>query len=165
MDAIDQFLFEASETKLDNKKSTKCIISYGDKFLILRRNMGMAGEGSWDLAGGLVDEGETPLQAIEREIEEETTLRVKDIKSKKIVTVHLPGQATMKTNIYTATAKNDDVYLPLSIHNREKFAWSRKPKPEHSEFKWVKWEDQVEDLDMIPEYKEALIKELKTRSV
>lgn len=161
MDSINQFLFEASD-KTQKEKVVKCIIKYGDKYLILRRATNTPGEGSWDLPGGHLEEGETPLEGIKREVFEETSLRLKNIKSKKMVTVK-DEQGDTRTQIYTADAVNDAVYLSPSDENRQKFAYWNKPQPEHSEFKWVKYQDQLEPLYMVDEYKAAMINMLKKR--
>ena len=152
MDIINQFLFEATD-KSDKKKSTKCIIKYADKYLILRRAVNQPGEGSWDLAGGEIEEGESPKDALIREVNEETALGIKNIKSKKIANVKTDC-GEWSVNIFTADAENDNVYLRPSENNREKFAWWNKPQPEHSEYKWVKYADEVEELNMLDEKKE-----------
>jgi 8-oxo-dGTP diphosphatase len=44
--------------------------------VLLARRAGDPGAGLWDLLGGFIDEGEEPLAALRREIEEETALQI-----------------------------------------------------------------------------------------
>ena len=53
----------------------------GDGRLLLARRAGPPFEGAWDLPGGFVEEGEHPLDAIRRELHEETGLTVEELPS------------------------------------------------------------------------------------
>src|SRR5688572_9336317 len=46
--------------------------------VLLSRRAGPPKRGQWDLVGGFVDAGETPEEAIRREVEEETSCRLLD---------------------------------------------------------------------------------------
>ena len=48
-----------------------CALCQGGKVLIQQRPEGKPGAGSWEFPGGKIDEGETPLVALQRELEEE----------------------------------------------------------------------------------------------
>lgn len=166
MQIIEKFLFEASDSdSKENQKASKGIIKYNDKILILRKAVNTPGEGSWDLPGGRIEDGENPKDALIREVKEETTLDIKNIKSAKVTTIKDDRFGPYKVNIYSADAVNDNVYLSPSQSNRQKFAYWNKPQPEHSEFKWIKYVDEIEDLNMVDEYKEELKKVLKEREV
>lgn len=52
------------------------IIFNSDTILLVKRDKA-PGKGEWSLPGGAVELGETLLEALEREIEEETSLKVK----------------------------------------------------------------------------------------
>jgi ADP-ribose pyrophosphatase YjhB (NUDIX family) len=52
------------------------VIIDGDRVLLVRRGR-PPGLGKWSLPGGLVELGETTVEAIRREVEEETTLSVR----------------------------------------------------------------------------------------
>jgi hypothetical protein len=56
-----------------------------------------------------------------------------------------------------------DVMLHPQDSNRDDFAWSRRPMPEHSEYKWVKYKDDLERSEMIPELKDLVMKEMIDR--
>ena len=53
-----------------------CALCQGGKVLIQQRPEGKPGAGSWEFPGGKVDEGETPLLALQRELEEELGIMV-----------------------------------------------------------------------------------------
>ncbi|MBZ0201779.1 MAG: NUDIX domain-containing protein [Ignavibacteria bacterium] len=59
------------------------MLIYGNKYILIKKSKGPF-KGRWDLPGGKMDFGESPEEALEREIMEETGLRVR---SKKLQTV------------------------------------------------------------------------------
>jgi ADP-ribose pyrophosphatase YjhB (NUDIX family) len=52
------------------------VLRYKDKLILIKKGKGPF-KGRWDLPGGKIDFGETPQVALEREIMEETGLKIK----------------------------------------------------------------------------------------
>lgn len=50
-----------------------------DARVLLARRAGDPGAGLWDLLGGFIEEGEEPLDALRREVEEETALEIEPL--------------------------------------------------------------------------------------
>ena len=59
-----------------NKTGFFAIIDYKNRYILIKKARGPF-KGSWDLPGGKADFGETPEEALYREIEEETGLKIK----------------------------------------------------------------------------------------
>lgn len=51
-----------------------------DRLLVIRRAAGIRAAGWWCLPGGAIDPGETPEQAVVREVEEELGLKVRPVR-------------------------------------------------------------------------------------
>lgn len=58
--------------------AVKAVIKKENKFLVIKQLVGE--HVFWDLPGGKIDYGESPMQALHREIKEETNLEVEVIK-------------------------------------------------------------------------------------
>jgi NADH pyrophosphatase NudC (nudix superfamily) len=59
-------------------QGTKCVIKFGDEILMVRHTYGNSD--TWTFPGGGVKKGETPEEAVLREINEEVEIKVADIK-------------------------------------------------------------------------------------
>jgi len=71
-------LNEEKKKKEKSKNSVAVIVNNDNKILLLKRGEKAPWMSSkWSLVGGGIEKGETPQQAVEREIEEETGLEVK----------------------------------------------------------------------------------------
>jgi 8-oxo-dGTP diphosphatase len=99
------------------------IINTNKEILILKRQNSEVYNDLWDVPGGKLEEGDTLLEAISREIREETGLKLQRIIS-VLSSSKFQGQASDKPiifrNIYLVKAEGDVV-----ISN------------EHQEYKWV----------------------------
>ena len=62
------------------KETTLCYINKNNEYLFLLRNKKLQdpNEGKYIGVGGKIEEGETPLQCVIREVEEETSLRIRN---------------------------------------------------------------------------------------
>jgi 8-oxo-dGTP pyrophosphatase MutT (NUDIX family) len=61
------------------KRGVKCVISRGDEVLLVRHTYGNRRQ--WDLPGGSIKRGETPLETARREMQEELGLTISDWQS------------------------------------------------------------------------------------
>jgi len=109
--------------------SNKCVVLYGDKILLLRRSdTHPTRPGEWDLPGGLLDDGETPKEAVIREIKEETGL---DVQNPKVFDVTFRNSGSIGDLIlllFWVEANDNEVTLSY----------------EHSEHKWVSIDEAME---------------------
>ena len=106
------------------------IIHKDEKILLTRRKKGKSLEGYWEFPGGKVEEGETDITALQRELNEELGLSVSKL-------------------VYFSENKHE--YNIFSIHLIA-FKCSAKNNPrkliDHDKFEWV-------NVDEIKEYKLA----------
>jgi len=155
MKIINQFLKEART--FEKKNSVKAIISCPDgNILILRRQNGEHGGGNWDLPGGAIESGEKQIDALHREVFEETGLKIEDIKKVKSETLKISEMGINSVmHIYSAKTKHIDVKLKPAT-------WEGSDgKPEHTEYSWISKKDDLINLPMIPQLKNPLLKLLK----
>jgi 8-oxo-dGTP pyrophosphatase MutT (NUDIX family) len=78
----DLFKESTDRKKLPYRPTTKVILQESDGSIVARKGKGKK---SLDLPGGGIDPGETPLQALKREVKEETGITPKNIKHQKTV--------------------------------------------------------------------------------
>lgn len=103
--------------------------------------------GLWDIPGGTVEWGESPEEALKREIEEETTVGV-TIQSPIFIynnTIQLPERQTLQI-VFNCKYKSGDVVL--------------NPR-EHSEYKWASL-DYISNIECINFLSDLVQKLLKT---
>jgi len=155
MKSINQFLKEAKN--FEKKDSVKGIIYCPDKkILIMRRQMGEAGEGNWDIPGGAIETGENQIDALKREVFEETGLKIDSVKKITTVNFKVPESGiNSDMNIYQANTESLDVSLKPAT-------WKGSDgKPEHIEYKWIDKKIDLENLPMIDVLKKVVMSKLK----
>ncbi|MCR5788523.1 MAG: 8-oxo-dGTP diphosphatase [Lachnospiraceae bacterium] len=105
------------------KRTTLCYLDDGSRYLMLYRNKKENDEnaGKWIGIGGKVEEGETPDQAMIREVSEETGLTVRSF--------HYYGIVQFVSDIYEA----QDMYL----YSSRDFSGSLLPECDEGELRWV----------------------------
>lgn len=117
-----------------------CFFLWDDRFLLLRRQGDVKLEpNTWGLPAGKKNKNETDVEAMMREIEEETGLKLSKPKFKQHHT------------LYVRYPEYDFVYYPFHIKVAREPEITLNPK-EHSEFLWVTPEEAlkmklVRDLD------------------
>jgi len=62
----------------ESQKVTAAILRKDGKILIAKRQIGDAFEGKWEFPGGKIEEGETPEEALIREVKEELDINLKE---------------------------------------------------------------------------------------
>jgi mutator protein MutT len=103
-----------------------CFIKAGDKVLFLKRQMNKPEGGTWGVPGGKIDQGETPRQAVLREVSEETGLDLEEVSS--LGTVYLHGSKDVVLHIFEAKPAPFPLQVKLS-------------PSEHQEYKWISLEN------------------------
>lgn len=99
------------------------------EILIVRRGPGQSGAGFWEFPGGKVELGESPEQALRREIDEELGIQIKvqDLIGEEVH--HYPTKS-IRLRVYRAETAQESLTLV-----------------EHDDFKWLKPQDiQIDQL-------------------
>ena len=91
---------------------------------------------NWDFPKGLVEAGEEPLAAAQREVAEETSLRDLEFNFGTGYRETVPYAAGKVARYYLAETHEDRVDLPIS---------HELGRPEHHEWRWVSF-DEAEEL-------------------
>jgi len=161
MKIIQSYLQEESEESEDTKTAVKCIIKNNKYILLLRRANDAAGGGMWDLPGGHLQEDEKEEDGLDREIDEETKLKIKT--PTHVKDVDMPDGTTCK--IYKAKVEGEGtaVTMQTSDSNLDPFVWQNMPRPEHTELKWVRFKDELERMPMHKLLKPIVLKSLEDR--
>ena len=104
----------------------KALVKEGDKFLVLLRAKDAKHfPCCWDFPGGKLEEGEDPFAGIEREVLEETGLKVKALQIVGTYHVTLEDKIPRRFIIYSANTLSGNLKI----------------SSEHSDFKWATREE------------------------
>ena len=117
-------------------KSSKCIVLVNNKYLLqLRDNKKkIFYPNFWGLFGGSLNKNENYRNAVEREMREETNLRVKVVR--KILSVNF--------NVITSKRKRGITYFECKILNKDRIILNEGKKYEFFSFK------QIKKLNIVP---------------
>ncbi len=113
--------------------AVKALVCYGRKFLLIKRTTEARGDYyHWEFPGGRLEFGESPMQALKREINEETGLEVE-----KLILLNawnsFKDECTEIIGLtYICTANGDNVML----------------SKEHSDYEWVTYEE-MKDYNLV----------------
>ncbi len=111
----------------------KAVIQKNNQYLLLKRTVKSKNFPElWDFPGGKLEPGETPTQAIIREVEEETAL------------VIIPEK-----EIKTTSFKRDHLDLFFHYFTPSNHKGNIQLSPDHTAFKWVK-KEQMSTLNLHP---------------
>ena len=123
------------------------IVKYKDKILLLKRNSKMEMHPNrWSFPGGKVIAGETVLEALKREIKEETNLEILD--AKRYISDYTFTRPSGKNTIGFC-------FLVNSNTNNVKLS------KEFTEFAWISPEE-IENYNIIPYLKDEVKKAFST---
>ncbi len=116
--------------------TSKAVIVKDGKVLILKRaKQEKTNQGKWDLPGGHIEKGEPVLESLKREVLEETGLKIKVIDL--LTFSEFPKEAKAFKQ-----EKRGLRFLAEHVSGEVKLI-----KEEHSDFKWLKFEEAIEKLD------------------
>lgn len=119
-----------------------CFIEHGHEILVLKRNSNKPQGESWGLPSGKIDENESEIEALQREVYEEIGFRIqaKDIKHGKKIYVRYPDY--------------DFIFYTYSLPISDKIEIKLNPE-EHTEYKW-ETKTKIKDLPLIPYFLESM---------
>jgi bis(5'-nucleosidyl)-tetraphosphatase len=120
---------DASPTRLSAGVVVVSLVERKLKFLLLRAYR------NWDFPKGLVDAGESPLDAALREVREETTLDDISFDWGLVYMDTGPYNKGKIARYYIARSKERQILLPINPEIG---------KPEHQEARWVSFERALE---------------------
>jgi ADP-ribose pyrophosphatase YjhB (NUDIX family) len=121
-----------------SSKPTACALCMDDDGrVLLARRASEVYHGYWDLPGGFIDEGEHPLDALRRELKEETSLDVEPDEFLGVWMDHYreDGTGPSTLNLYwTARVVGGELHAADDISDARWFAPEELPPPEELAF-------------------------------
>lgn len=109
--------------------AVKALILRGDRFLVIKQNLGEGYGSVWDLPGGRMDYGESPYDTLRREIQEEVCLEVGEFMPVGVwwfFRKHDKNQVVCSTFICEAKDGKVDLNQNPASESIEKFSWVTK---------------------------------------
>ncbi len=125
-------------------RTVGCFIEYDGKFLILHRDASAPQGNTWGLPAGKVDPGETDVEAVIREIWEETGFRP------------APSQLELLDNYEYHFPDLELTFPTFCIKLQQPLAIQHNPR-EHQTFKWVTGEECYAMPDLIEGFHDLLV--------
>jgi len=130
---------------VENKIIVHAIIKYKNKYLVTKRskNENVYKE-YWDIPGGLANQGETPREALIREVKEEVNLKIKPVKI-----IHEDSNLDKEKNmifirlVYLTNVEDDFNNIKLDLL-------------EHTEYKLITNIKELKEERIVPFLKEIL---------
>lgn len=130
---------------MENKIIVHAIIKHKNKYLVIKRskNENVYKE-YWDIPGGLANQGETPREALIREVKEEVNLKIKPVKI-----IHEDSNLDKEKNmifirlVYLTNVENDFNNIKLDLL-------------EHTEYKLITNIKELKEERIVPFLKEIL---------
>jgi 8-oxo-dGTP pyrophosphatase MutT (NUDIX family) len=130
-------------------KVVGCFIIHGGKFLIFKRSVHKHLGNTWGLPAGEIKDNETELEAICREMQEETGYKPESNKIERVL------DYTHNKDIDNEEEKINFIAFKLVLDEQIKIKYYSN---EHSDFKWVTWEECYDMKDLIYTFHELLEK-------
>ncbi len=139
---------------MDNHKhigfAVKALIRRGDEFLILKKSgLEDVNPNSWDIPGGRVNYGEDPEDALIREINEETGLKVKNLRL---------------LNLWNILKEELNLYLIGANYLCEFVSGDLRLSHEHKTAKWVNIKEILNNKEY-PKWIQLLVKKIKNEAL
>lgn len=130
---------------MENKIIVHAIIKHNNKYLVTKRskNENVYKE-YWDIPGGLANQGETPREALVREVKEEVNLKIKPVKI-----IHEDSNLDKEKNmifirlVYLTNVEDDFNNIKLDLL-------------EHTEYKLITNIKELKEEKIVPFLKEIL---------
>lgn len=106
------------------KKKIKVVAAFilnktKDKFFVAKRAYGFL-KGKWELPGGKIEKGETPQEALKREIKEELNTEIK-VNEKLSNVIYEYDEFILDMDVFKCEVINGRLDLDNAIHSEEAF--------------------------------------------
>ena len=100
-------------------------IEHGDLILLLHRHANKSQGNKWGIPGGKVDKNETPLEAVIREVFEETGYDVSKQPIETLDTVYVEHTATdhIVYHMFRTKLQGDPAAVKINFHEHKGFTW------------------------------------------